>query len=457
LRKKDAEDRAADAIMRDLNANQVKALDTSHQILKQSTESNIEELFQVLLEAQDEVIQDGNAPPQIDAAPGSPGTLPGWRTSLLLDLDQINPDMLIPEVGVLLNEIRAHKLQLAHSKSAASAKKSTEEDSVSEAPNMLVSFPSFRKLILQCMKKRDGTGKSYVYVPKKKPDVTLQMIQEQLKEETFRPTIDRNSANLCLKRHKELSDYPIEDLLQVEGERIRSKWESARQERILQASRELTFKPKLYKPPSYVKPKYWGMEERLEDSDGEAGNEGKDKEEQGQEEDASAVSSDEEPQVVQMPALQARSAPASARAPPPLPSSAPERSHASPPQRAGQEIENTPLPVPERNQPPPQLPVSPLSKASDEHSVITMSTQFTVEETPVSRNATTTGGRSVNSAAPLVTRRNPSSVRKSGALTPTSTGRASLSGSNARRVMQSGNKPKAAAPPPLPIDMQSLR
>ena len=340
IRRQQAQERAAAAMMEELSRHQVKALDTSQQILQQSTENNIAELFQVLLEAQEEVIQDEST-----ALPSSDGTTsptPEW-TRLLLDLDQINPDLLIPEVGVLLNEIRAYKLNMQHS--SASSRKSSEGE-ISYTANMLVSYASFKVLILKCMKRRDGTGRSYVYIPRKKPDVTMQMIEEHRREETFHPRIDPNSAALCMKRYKDTSEYPIEALLQVEGERIRTKWETARQALILQSSKELTFHPKLYKPPSYVKPKYWGMEEAVPETESDTESEerkgtsgdgaaaantkvseiqiksvgkggGKlDLGEQSSDDgdvdaplnSSSLVSSDEEQQVVHMPALQPRSA-----------------------------------------------------------------------------------------------------------------------------------------------------
>jgi hypothetical protein len=464
VKRKEAEDKAVAHMMKELSDKQVRALDSSHQILQQSTQNNIEELFQVLLEAQQHIIQDGRAVAADTPADGKPPE-PEWK-SFLVDLDMINTEMMIAEVGLLLNEIRAYKMNHAL-RTASNNAENLDGSNQPDTNNMLVSFDSFRALVLKCMKRRDGTGRSYVYVPKKKADVTMQMIQNNLKEETFRPTIDKNSATLCLRRHKDLSDYPIEDVLQVEGERIRSKWESARQARILQDSRELTFKPKLFKPPSYIKPKYWGMEEMVteSDSEGEAApletarsSAGHDSTERGRivpdnsSVASSAVSSEMEPQVLQMPALQARP-----------PTSSDARAH------------QTTVPLPSEISPVRRdFDTSPGSKNSeDEHSINTISTTFTTEE-PLRRSSgdNTHGGRSVSSvssAVPLVTRRYTGSLSRGSSSAQNASMISSKSASSVTRKVIVVNKPPGggrpnngtigtpAAPPMLPHEIMQQR
>ena len=449
-KKKEAEDKAVAQSMKAISDKQVKALESSHQILQQSTQNNIEELFQVLLEAQQHIIQDSN---HSESTSGKSSSEPEWK-SYLVDLDLINTEMMIPEVGLLLNEVRAFKLNRMQHSAPSVKDVETENGSYraeSATQNMLVSFESFRKLVLKCMKRRDGTGRSYVYVPKKKADVTLQMIQNDLKEETFQPKIDKNSISMSLRRHKDLSDYPIEDVLQVEGERIRSKWENARQARILQDSRELTFKPKLFKPPSYVKPKYWGMEVSAAASDSEDEPEPRSQpvnesgefnfthafdreleQQRGREDQtivSSAASSEAEPQVLQMPALQSRPTTSI-----PLPAEMSADSQMNGGYASQQQSHN-------QNQRPPQVPQqhnafferigkreispvrrdihSPSSRHSDEHSVNTISTTFTNDNDDLPEPSPS--GRSVSSAAPLVSRRfgsTSSALSKSSAQTP---------------------------------------
>lgn len=547
MRRKEAEEKAVEHLMKDISSKQVRALETSQAILKQSTENNIEELFQVLLEAQQQIIQDGNAPPLASetsngsSSSSSPVAVPEWK-HYLLDLDQINTDMMIPEVGLLLNEIRAYKLSQQHARAGRTSQNkpappiapSKQEDAPNsgetepgghgEVPaavepamaNMLVSFATFRLLMLKCMKRRDGTGRSYVYVPKKKPDVAIQMIQNKLKEETFRPTIDKNSAALCMRRHKDLSDYHIEDALREEGERIRSKWESARQERILQDSKELTFKPKLFKPPSYIKPKYWGMEESVaididSDSDSETGKRAEPYRHHDDShfhlheieesvalearhlDESSMVSSDDEAQVVQMPPLQSR--------PPTLPA----RTHAVlnvPPSVGPSGVESTRKVADHRqhyqqqeqkqqqqsgrsarreispvHRPRDLSPSTQQSDDDDQQSINTISTKFTTDDQPPLQqqnhsSAYQSGGRSVGSGAPLVTRRNQSSSGVKNSQTPSSTvhlhvGAAAGGATKANKlklvssVVKSGKLAapgrSMVAPPPLPHELMKQK
>jgi hypothetical protein len=65
-----------------------------------------------------------------------------------------------------------------------------------EVESMVVSFLKFRDLILYCLSKRHGTGKNYIYAPKKKPVVAMELINKGLAEETFAPQLDPRSAAL---------------------------------------------------------------------------------------------------------------------------------------------------------------------------------------------------------------------------------------------------------------------
>mmetsp|Transcript_20828 Transcript_20828/g.34894 ORF Transcript_20828/g.34894 Transcript_20828/m.34894 type:complete len:1053 (+) Transcript_20828:50-3208(+) len=68
-KKKKAEEEAVENMMKDLRKHRVKALDSSQQILKESTEHNIEELYQVLLEAQEPLMdQSAHREALLDAA-----------------------------------------------------------------------------------------------------------------------------------------------------------------------------------------------------------------------------------------------------------------------------------------------------------------------------------------------------------------------------------------------------
>jgi hypothetical protein len=66
--------------------------------------------------------------------------------------------------------------------------------------SMRVDFRKFKELVLYCLKKRHGTGKNYIYAPKKKPDVAMETINKVLAQETFAPQLDPKSAKLGRKR-----------------------------------------------------------------------------------------------------------------------------------------------------------------------------------------------------------------------------------------------------------------
>lgn len=153
-----------------------------------------------------------------------------------------------------------------------------------------VTYQQFKSLVSKCLKKRDGTGHSYVYAPKKRPEVAIQMISKQLKEETFAPVIDKMSNKLCKNRYKHNDsskqkgeDYKVSDLLYEENEKMIKRREIgkiikiqffylfihinmlfnyclfiARKELLKQENEELTFRPLLVKPPRNIQAKYRG-------------------------------------------------------------------------------------------------------------------------------------------------------------------------------------------------------
>jgi hypothetical protein len=87
------------------------------------------------------------------------------------------------------------------------------------------------------------------------------MIRQNQQQETFRPKIDKTSSELSASRQKLLQEQPIELILQAEGHKVRGKVEAARQEQVLREAEELTFKPQLFRPPSYVQARYRGEAE----------------------------------------------------------------------------------------------------------------------------------------------------------------------------------------------------
>lgn len=93
-------------------------------------------------------------------------------------------------------------------------------------------------------------------------DVAIQMKLQEYSEETFHPEIDKTSQAIIDKyRQMQSPDYlPIEEVLLADNTRVQEKIEQLRKEKIAKEQKELTFKPQLYKPPSYVTPRYRGLD-----------------------------------------------------------------------------------------------------------------------------------------------------------------------------------------------------
>lgn len=64
----------------------------------------------------------------------------------------------------------------------------------------LLSYPEFRQLVYECLRKKNGPGKSYFVIPRRTSGAVIQMLQEQSREYTYRPRIDRISEEICSNR-----------------------------------------------------------------------------------------------------------------------------------------------------------------------------------------------------------------------------------------------------------------
>jgi hypothetical protein len=125
---------------------------------------------------------------------------------------------MIPSIKTLISDIVKEKLLQI-------------EKNQSKNQSYEVTYQQFKSLVSKCLKKREGTGHSYVYAPKKRPEVAIQMISNQLKEETFMPSIDKISNNICKNRFKHNSskrkgeEYKVSDLLYEENEKMMKRRE----------------------------------------------------------------------------------------------------------------------------------------------------------------------------------------------------------------------------------------
>jgi len=143
--------------------------------------------------------------------------------SLVLDLQLVQPDMMIPEVTALLVEVRRER--------AAQA----EADGNYAPSSLLTSYKEFARLVRKCVRQREGVGKHYLYAPKKRAEVALQMVLEEQREETFKPTINPASAAAMAHRGREgradgrgrvAKGYRVETLLAREAAKTQEKVEA---------------------------------------------------------------------------------------------------------------------------------------------------------------------------------------------------------------------------------------
>jgi hypothetical protein len=215
--------------------------------------------------------------------------LKDWKEKKL-DVLLIKPELLINEISTLLLDMRHVLFERWHEKqqqqqllkdkegkkekSIGDSQDSKDnqneevEDVMKTAPDsLLLSFTEFCNLAVKCTKHRCGPGKGYIFAPKKKAEVAIQMKLADYSQETFHPSIDKTSEAIIQKhRFKAMNEDgsitvpPIEDILREDGKRVEKKIELLRQEKKEKEGKELTFKPFLYKTPSYIVPRYRGLD-----------------------------------------------------------------------------------------------------------------------------------------------------------------------------------------------------
>jgi hypothetical protein len=249
-----------------LKKNQVQALPQSEAILRQSRQESIDELYRLLLAtntvvayhrtydvqvAQEELIlhinQEANELLEHEEEENS------WKVQAI-DLHQVNLSLLVPSIQKLVHEVLVEKAASQPAKLAAIASSETS------APNLdgVVDYEDFTRLVLQAMKRREGTGKWYVIPPKVRHDTTIQKIREQQANHTYAPNINPISKNLseAYREHHRGNGVRTTDALYHEAETFEYRRRSKKESLKAAEETELTFKPKLYRPPSRVKAKY---------------------------------------------------------------------------------------------------------------------------------------------------------------------------------------------------------
>lgn len=251
--------KAVEDELKDISVHQAKALQSSNMILKDSREKQIEELYRMLLASTHTTHSANNASICERSQEESTDEISDFKARIL-DFNLVHTDVMIPEVNSLLLDMRREYEEICRMNRTETFEDREEED-VSKQSSIPLTFDEFRRLALRAIRHRNGTGKAYVCAPRKKPEVAMQMVINHLKEETFHPVIDKASKQMVVRHQPKFKNVAIEDILQAEGERMKSKKEIAKFEKFVKESKDYTYKPTLFKPPSYVKAKYRGMEE----------------------------------------------------------------------------------------------------------------------------------------------------------------------------------------------------
>jgi hypothetical protein len=219
---------------------QATALPSSDSILKEALERAIEEMFRLLY-----VSTTSPSSPLKQPPPGAGSVHDDLRRaqnlskaseslqgidSLQLDLALVQPDMMIPEVTALLIDVCRERQEQEEQQCAAAAGARPGRASSSAQPQSLpTSLLSFRLLVKRCLARRDGTGKSYLYAPKKKPEVAMQMVLDEQRHETFKPFMNPASAAAMAARGREgpggrrVKGYKIENQLSKEGAKVQAR------------------------------------------------------------------------------------------------------------------------------------------------------------------------------------------------------------------------------------------
>ena len=274
-------------------ANQVTALPHSKELLTKATERSIQDMFKLLLASVEITTANGwpsdasalsnvNQRIRLPGQSGLPETDMGKETGAVtddlytLDLALVQPTLMIPEVAELVLDVLMEKeLSELHSQNAQPPKENTHDICI----DMIVTFAEFRQLVYKCLDRRGknngypALGRSYVCVPRKRAEVTTKMLEDQLANETFTPTMDRKSAAITRNngRYQQPGQgkKPIEQILLRDGAKQRQHQEDLQKAKQQKEAKELTFQPQLFKPPKslQITPRYRGSQTKTQAHD----------------------------------------------------------------------------------------------------------------------------------------------------------------------------------------------
>jgi len=185
-----------EALEEKMTKERATALPQSDHILKEATDRSIEEMYRLLIATSSLDSNDASAD-KAEIICKMSTDIPNWELQVL-DLNNINIEVMIPEIKALVVEVRKEKLKKYE-------KLSNGITSSGSQSSLIIDFKEFGVLVRMCLKKRNGPGRNYVYAPKKRPQVTLELLQNELQEETYQPVIDKVSAAIAKERYSKKS------------------------------------------------------------------------------------------------------------------------------------------------------------------------------------------------------------------------------------------------------------
>lgn len=244
----------------DMKAHSKHSLEESARILHESSVKSIGEIFKVLLTCQmhNEAKMVPNGTEISKKAQGlDPEVLlqislelSNWREGVLNIVDA-DPELMIESVQSLLTDV----IELSKTKNS-NAK--YPDIYIKYDKPILLDLEQFSEHVWTCIRKREGGGKSYLFLPKravspKKVEVTP----------PFKPVIDPKSREMVESRRD--PSVPIEESLLTKYEQSQLRFEDIKRDVEQQKYADCTFQPHMFKPAKGVKPrqKYQRVHEAL--------------------------------------------------------------------------------------------------------------------------------------------------------------------------------------------------
>lgn len=197
-----------------------------------------------------------------------------WRHQSL-DINQVNLLLLVPSVRKLVDEIKIEMFAIKKSNAMQGNNNPTEdpnhfipsaydgsvfgvESKSSINIDGVIDYEEFYCMTVRALKRREGIGKWYVIPPKNREDVVEEIIVKEITNHTFAPTMNEISKQLSENYRQHYRGEGVRTVDALYREAIVNEERRKYRQKIIQSEeeKELTFQPRLYRPPSNIKPKY---------------------------------------------------------------------------------------------------------------------------------------------------------------------------------------------------------